>query len=130
MSDASAAGRHFLVGTNGSGQRKHQDLGRPRFDRRLGGGPIAMYSRNTLSGTYEYFRTAALYGGNYKPNVKLEPGSEAVVQNVAGDKFAIGYSSIGYKTDGIRAVPLASYYGAKCYDASAEPTLAGKYPIS
>jgi ABC-type phosphate transport system substrate-binding protein len=68
--------------------------------------PIAMYSRNTLSGTYEYFRTAALYGGNYKPNVKLEPGSEAVVQSVASDKFGIGYSGIGYKTDGVRAVPL------------------------
>jgi len=92
--------------------------------------PITMYSRNTLSGTYEYFRTAALYGGDYKPNVKLEPGSEAVVQNVAGDKFAIGYSGIGYKTDSVRAVPLASYYGGTCYDASAGPTLAGKYPIA
>jgi ABC-type phosphate transport system substrate-binding protein len=34
----------------------------------------------------------------------LFPGSEAVVQSVAGDKFAIGYSAIGYKTEGVRAV--------------------------
>jgi phosphate transport system substrate-binding protein len=92
--------------------------------------PIALYSRNTLSGTYEYFRETALYGGNYKPEVKLEPGSEAVVAGVASDKFGIGYSGIGYKTDGVRAVPLASYYGGTCYEASAEATLSGKYPIA
>ncbi len=94
------------------------------------GRPIALYSRNTLSGTYEYFRETALYGGDYKPGIKLLPGSEAVVQSVAGDKFAIGYSGIGYKTDGVRTVPLASYYGGTCYDAAAEPTLSGKYPIA
>ena len=92
--------------------------------------PITLYSRNTLSGTYEYFRETALYGGDYKHDVKLLPGSEAVVDSVAGDKFAIGYSGIGYKTDGVRTVPLASYYGATCYDATAEATLSGKYPIA
>ncbi len=92
--------------------------------------PIALYSRNTLSGTFEYFRETALYGGNYKREAKLQPGSEAVVQGVAADKFAIGYSGIGYKTDGVRAVPLASYYGGTCYEASTDATLSGKYPIA
>ncbi len=92
--------------------------------------PISLYSRNTLSGTYEYFRETALYGGDYKPGIKQQVGSEAVVKGVAGDKFAIGYSGIGYKTDEVRAVPLASHYGATCYDASAEATLSGKYPIA
>ena len=91
---------------------------------------ITLYSRNSLSGTYEYFRETALYGGDYKPDIKQLPGSEAVVESVAGDKFGIGYSGIGYKTDSVRAVPLASYYGATCYDVSAEPTLSGKYPIA
>ena len=91
--------------------------------------PITLYSRNTLSGTYEYFRETALYGGSYKTVIKQEPGSEAVVKDVAGDKFAVGYSGIGYKTDGVRAVPLAPYYGGTCYEASAEATLSGKYPI-
>jgi ABC-type phosphate transport system substrate-binding protein len=94
------------------------------------GRPIALYSRNTISGTYEYFREIALYGGDYKPEVKLLPGSEAVVESVAGDRFGIGYSGIGYKTDGVRAVPLASYYGGTCYDAAIEPALSGKYPIA
>ena len=46
------------------------------------------------------------------------------------DKFAIGYSGLGYKTEGVRTVPLASYYGAKCYDTTAEATYSGKYPIA
>ena len=52
------------------------------------------------------------------------------MQGVAADKFAIGYSGIGYKTDGVRAVPLASYYGGTCYEASADATLSGKYSIA
>ena len=92
--------------------------------------PIALYGRNSLSGTYEYFRTSALYGGDYKPEIKELPGSEAVVKAVADDKYGIGYSGIGYKTDGVRTVPLSSFYGGTCYDTSAEATLSGKYPIA
>jgi len=92
--------------------------------------PITLYSRNTLSGTYAYFRETALYGGDYKPEIKQQPGSEAVVEAVAADKFGIGYSGIGYKTEKVRALPLASFYGASCHDASLEATLSGKYPIA
>jgi phosphate transport system substrate-binding protein len=92
--------------------------------------PISLYGRNSISGTYEFFRENTLFDGEYKEEVKQQPGSEAVVQAVAGDKFAIGYSGIGYKTDGVRAVPLALYAGGTCHDTSAEATLSGKYPIA
>ena len=92
--------------------------------------PITLYSRNTLSGTYEYFRETALYGGEYKPEIKQQPGSDEVVQSIRADKFGIGYSGIGFKAEGVRAVPLAAYYGGTCYEASLEPTLSGKYPIA
>jgi phosphate transport system substrate-binding protein len=92
--------------------------------------PISLYGRNSISGTYEFFKQTALYGGDYREDVKQQPGSEAVVQSVANDKFAIGYSGLGYKTDGVRTVPLAAFYGAKCYDTTAEATYSGKYPIA
>jgi len=91
--------------------------------------PISLYGRNPLSGTYEFLKQIALYGGNYKEDVKQQPSSAEVVQSVANDKFAIGYSGIGYKTDGVRTVPLATSYGRECYDATAE-TYSSKYPIS
>ncbi len=92
--------------------------------------PISIYGRNSISGTYEFFKQTVLYGGDYKEDVQQQVGSAAVVQNVANDKYAIGYSGLGYKTDGVRTVPLAAFYGRPCYDTSAEATLSGKYPIA
>jgi phosphate transport system substrate-binding protein len=92
--------------------------------------PITIYGRNALSGTYEFFKQTVLYGGDYKEGVKQQAGSAAVVENVAKDKFAIGYSGLGYKTAGVRTVPLSAYYGSPCYDATAEATYSSKYPIA
>jgi phosphate transport system substrate-binding protein len=92
--------------------------------------PIVMYGRNSISGTYEFFRETALYSGDYKQDVRQQPSSEAVVEKVAGDRFAIGYSGLGFKTAGLRTVPLASYRGGQCYDTSAEATYSGRYPIA
>src|SRR5262245_21778705 len=68
--------------------------------------PISLYGRNSASGTYGYFKEHALFKGDYKDEVKEQPGSSSVVQGVASDKYAIGYSGIGYKTADVRAVPL------------------------
>lgn len=92
--------------------------------------PIVMYGRNSISGTYEFFQEMALYSGDYKQDVRQQPSSEAVVEKVAGDKFGIGYSGLGFKTAGVRTVPLASYPGGQCYNTSAEATYSGRYPIA
>ena len=92
--------------------------------------PIVLYGRNTISGTYGFFKEIALLDGNFKPSVRQQSGSEEVVQHVANEKYAIGYSGIGYKTAGVRAVPLALAEGAECHDTSPETTYAGKYPFA
>ncbi len=92
--------------------------------------PISLYGRNSASGTYGYFKDEALFKGDYKDSVKEQPGSSAVVQGVATDKFAIGYSGIGYKTADVRAVPLAKKEGGACIGATAEQAYAGKYPLA
>ena len=92
--------------------------------------PISLYGRNSLSGTYEFFREIALNNGDYKDELKQQSDSEGVVRGVASDKSAIGYSGLGYKTNEVRTVPLASYDGGKCYDTSAEATFSGDYPIA
>ena len=73
--------------------------------------PISIYGRNSASGTYAYFKEIALFHGDYKDTVKEQPGSSAVVQGVANDKYAIGYSGVGYKTPDVRVVPLAPKKG-------------------
>jgi len=69
--------------------------------------PISLYGRNSASGTYAFFKQNALFNGDFKSNVKEQPGSSSVVQGIASDKFGVGYSGIGYKTADVRAVPLA-----------------------
>ncbi|MCW5732136.1 MAG: phosphate ABC transporter substrate-binding protein PstS family protein [Alphaproteobacteria bacterium] len=92
--------------------------------------PISLYGRNSASGTYGYFKEVALFNGDFKDSVKEQPGSSAVVQGVASDKFAIGYSGIGYKTADVRAVPLSAKPGEKCAEATAEMAYAGEYPLA
>lgn len=89
--------------------------------------PISLYGRNSASGTYAFFKENALYGGDYKPTVKEQPGSSSVVQGVATDKFGIGYSGIGYKTSDVRALPL-SLEGEDYVEPTAEN--ADDYPLS
>jgi phosphate transport system substrate-binding protein len=92
--------------------------------------PISLYGRNSASGTYGYFKEVALFDGDYKDSVKEQPGSSTVVQGVASDRFAIGYSGVGYKTADVRAVPIAATTGGTCFEANAENAYSGDYPIA
>src|SRR5262249_28199689 len=65
-----------------------------------------------------------------KDEVKEQPGSATVVQSVTVDRYAIGYSGIGYATAGVRAVPLAEKDGAKPFEATAENAYSGEYPLA
>jgi phosphate transport system substrate-binding protein len=91
--------------------------------------PISLYGRNSASGTYGYFKEVALFHGDFKDGVKEQPGSSAVVQGVATDKYAIGYSGVGYKTADVRTVPLGVKTG-KCFDATSENAYSGDYPLA
>ena len=92
--------------------------------------PISLFGRNSASGTHDTFVDAVLRHGEFKDELKEQPGSAAVVKMVAGDKYAIGYSGIGYLTEGVRTVPLAATSGDKCYDTSPASTYSGKYPLA
>jgi phosphate transport system substrate-binding protein len=91
---------------------------------------ISIFGRNSASGTYGYFKEHALLNGDYKNSVKEQPGSSSVVQGVAEDKYAIGYSGVGYTTSGVKTVPLSDKDGGPFFGESYENVLAGKYPLS
>jgi phosphate transport system substrate-binding protein len=92
--------------------------------------PISLYGRNATSGTYGYFKEHALFKGDFKPTVKEQPGSSAVVQAVASDRFAMGYSGIGYRTADVRVVPLSAKTGAAFVEANPKFAYSGEYPLS
>ncbi len=92
--------------------------------------PISLYGRNSASGTYGYFKEHALYKGDFKNAVKEQPGSASVVQGATEDRYAIGYSGIGYKTSGIRALPLSFKEGEPYKEAEMENVMNGSYPLA
>jgi len=92
--------------------------------------PISLFGRNSASGTYGFFKDVALGGGDYKTSVKEQPGSSAVVQGVASDIYAMGYSGIGYKTSGVNAIALSAKKGGKSFEPNLENCLSGDYPLA
>jgi len=95
----------------------------------LGNDPISIYGRNSASGTYGFFKEHALKNGDFKDEVKEQPGSASVVQSVSEDETAIGYSGIGYLTSNVRAVPLAEKDGMPYKEASQQNADDGSYPL-
>ncbi len=92
--------------------------------------PMSLYGRNSASGTYGYFKEHALYKGDFKDTVKEQPGSAAVVQGITADKFAIGYSGIGYKTSDVKSLKLAAKDGGEFVSDEADYVYSGKYPLA
>jgi len=90
---------------------------------------VELYGRNSVSGTYGYFKKVALCKGDYKNTVKEQPGSASVVQAISSSVNGIGYSGMGYKTSSVKAVPL-SKKGSKYVEATPENAVNGSYPLS
>ena len=92
--------------------------------------PISLYGRNSASGPYGYFKEHALSKGDFNDSVKEQPGSSSVVQSIASDKYAMGYTGIGYVTADVRAVPLAKDAKSAFVEALPENAYSGKYPMA
>jgi phosphate transport system substrate-binding protein len=122
--------RIFATDPKGGGGKSIRTWGELGLSGEWAKRPITLYSRNALSGTHKYFRQNALGGGDFKPEARMEPGSDALVRDVASDTGGVGYSGIGYRTDGVRAVPVAAAVGKTCYDTSFESAYSRKYPLA
>lgn len=88
-----------------------------------------LFGRNSVSGTYGYFKKHALCGGDFKSQVNEQPGSASVVQSVASTLSGIGYSGVGYRVAGVRLLPIAKQGNEFVYP-SRENILTGDYPLS
>ncbi|MFO0582806.1 MAG: phosphate ABC transporter substrate-binding protein [Anaeromyxobacter sp.] len=95
------------------------------------GGPdakIVLYSRENSSGTYVFFKENVLGGADYAANAQTLPGTAAVVNAVAKEKFGIGYGGAAY-AKGIKEVKVVGKDG-KGWLPNAENVAAGTYPLS
>ena len=91
---------------------------------------VQLFGRNSVSGTYGYFKDDALCKGDFKNNVNEQPGSASVVQSVSASLNGIGYSGIGYKTASVRALPISKEPGGKFVEATADNAHNKTYPLA
>lgn len=92
--------------------------------------PVSLFGRNSASGTYGFFKEHVLENGDFKDTLQEQPGSGSVVQGVAGDRFAVGFAGIGYRTPDVRMVPLAVDGGARFSAGAHADVASGAYPLS
>ncbi|MBK7142359.1 MAG: phosphate ABC transporter substrate-binding protein [bacterium] len=96
------------------------------------GGPdqrIIMYGRENSSGTYTYFKDEVLKGKDFAAQTQTLPGTAAVVNAVAKDKFGIGYGGAAY-AKGVKFAKLKRNAESPAFEPSLETVRSGDYPLS
>jgi phosphate transport system substrate-binding protein len=96
------------------------------------GGPshsIILYGRENNSGTYAYFKEHVLKNEDYYEATQTLPGTAAVVNAVAQDKFGIGYGGIAW-AKGVKFVAVKKDDKTAAVSPSIETVTSGAYPIS
>lgn len=92
--------------------------------------PISRLGRREDSGSYSFFRNSVMDGDAFRRDVKALESGQAVVRDVAHDRYAIGYSSGSFLSEGVRAVSISSDSGATCKSLTAENVARGDYPLA
>ena len=92
--------------------------------------PIVLYSRETSSGTYEFFREHVLNKKNFAASALLMPATGAIVQSVSQTKGAIGYIGLAYLEADIKAIKVSYDQGKTYVVPSVENAKNKTYPIT
>jgi phosphate transport system substrate-binding protein len=92
--------------------------------------PIVLYSRESSSGTYEFFKEHVLMNKNYASSALLMPATGAIIQSVSQTKGAVGYVGLAYVEKSVKALKV-SYDKGKTYVTPSVETAKNKsYPIT
>lgn len=90
---------------------------------------IIVYSRESTSGTYEYFKENVLRNKNYLPGRLSMPATDAVIQSVSRTKGAIGYIGLAYLSPRVKTLAVSYDEGGRYTLPSVENAINKTYPI-
>lgn len=90
---------------------------------------IVVYSRETSSGTYEFFKESVLENKNYMSSILSMPATGAIIQSVRQTKGAIGYIGLAYLNRYVKALAVSYDGGVHYAEPSVENAINGSYPI-
>ncbi len=99
--------------------------------RDLGGAdaPITLYSRESSSGTYEFFKDRVLSGRDFAPTTQTLQGTAQVIQAVGQDRQGIGYGGAAYGS-GTKTLGIARTRGGMAVEPNEKTVHSGEYPVS
>lgn len=89
---------------------------------------IVVYSRETSSGTYEFFKESVLKNKNYMSSSLSMPATGAIIQSVSQTKGAIGYVGLAYLSPRVKSLSV-SYDGKHFAPPTMESATDKSYPI-
>ncbi|MEY2830168.1 MAG: hypothetical protein RIQ33_2026 [Bacteroidota bacterium] len=89
---------------------------------------IVAYSRESSSGTYEFFKEHVMNKKNFGSSVLSMPATGAIVQSVSQTKGAIGYVGFAY-VDNVKALKVA-FKGNEFIEPTVANAKSKKYPIT
>jgi phosphate transport system substrate-binding protein len=91
---------------------------------------IVRVSRQSSSGTYEFFREHVLGTKDFKLGSRDMNGSKEVVELIGSTRTAIGYSGMGYVTDKVKMLKVARAAGEPAFEPNVENTISKAYPLA
>lgn len=91
---------------------------------------IVVYSRETSSGTYEFFKEHVLNNKNFASSVLSMPATGAIVQSIGQTKGAIGYVGIAYVEKSVKALKVSFNKGKTYVEPTVENAINKSYPIT
>lgn len=90
---------------------------------------IVVYSRETSSGTYEFFKESVLLNKNYMSSILSMPATGAIIQSVRQTKGAIGYVGLAYLNRYVKALSVSYDQGKTYVYPSVNNAIRKTYPI-
>ena len=91
---------------------------------------IVRVSRQSSSGTYEFFREHALGNRDFRMGSRDLNGSKEVVELVGSTLTAIGYSGMGYATPAIKTLKVTSKPGSPAVAPTVAAVHDKSYPLA
>jgi len=90
---------------------------------------IIPYSRETSSGTYEFFKESVLKNKNYMSGIMSMPATGAIVQSISQTKGAIGYIGLAYLNKDVKTIHVSYDKGKTFVEPSVANAKNATYPV-
>jgi phosphate transport system substrate-binding protein len=91
---------------------------------------ITVLSRESNSGTYQFFKEFVLKDEEFAQQSLLMPSTQAIVEGITQGTTGIGYIGLGYLNDKVKVINISKDENSQAYPASVENVKNGKYPVA